>query len=141
MISSYKKISALDLGFIYIKTFIKHWSPVLFWAGFIFFVSSLPADDLPGLFWGQDILFHIFEYAILALFLNYAFKKSTFSSLRKDKRLALVILFCLIYAVSDELHQQFVPGRISSIADLALDSIGILLGSLIKVKIPHKSIR
>lgn len=114
------------------KIFFKYWLPVVFWAGFIFSISSQPSKNIPSLFFAQDILFHIFEYTLLALLLNRALKISGLAgSARKPKRVFLVILSCLIYAISDELHQQFVPGRVSSIADLAFDSLGIVLGSVI----------
>jgi len=35
-----------------------------------------------------------------------------------------VVLFCLIYGATDELHQAFIPGRDSSIADLGADFLG-----------------
>ena len=113
------------------KIFLKYWLPVLFWAGFIFFISSFPGEDIPSIFYGQDILFHIFVYTLLALLLNRAFKNSGFLSQHKSKRLFWVILISLIYAMSDEFHQKFVPGRFFSIGDFVVDSCGVVLGSLI----------
>ncbi len=122
------------------NSFLKYWFPVLLWATFIFFISSLPGTAVPDLFFGQDILFHIFEYAILVLFLNHALKNFQLADLsRKSKRIFLVILACLIYAISDELHQQFVPGRTSSISDVIFDSIGIVIGSAIYQMKPRLS--
>jgi hypothetical protein len=43
-------------------------------------------------------------------------------------RAALVMAVCLVFAVSDEWHQSYVPGRVSSLADLRLDALGIALG-------------
>ena len=113
------------------RKFFKFWLPVLIWAGFIFFVSSLGGEDIPGIFYGQDTIFHLFEYALLALLLNRALTNSRYSSLKKSKRLFLVFISCLVYAISDELHQLFVPARESSIADIVVDSFGIALGSII----------
>ena len=113
------------------RIFLKYWLPVLFWAGFIFTISSFPGEKIPPLFFGQNILFHFFEYTLLALLLNRAFKNSGFLSLYKSKRLFWVILISLIYAMSDEFHQQFVPGRLCSIGDFVVDGFGVVLGSLI----------
>ena len=114
------------------KVFFKYWLPVLLWAGFIFFISSLPGKAIPPLFYKQDILFHIFVYAFLSLLLNRALKNNQFGCiLRQSKRIFLVILFCLIYAITDEFHQQFVSGRTSSIVDIIIDSLGVILGSAI----------
>ena len=114
------------------KTFLKYWLPVLLWAGCIFLISSLPGEDIPCFFYGQEIIFHIVEYMLLAILLNRALKNSGFrDSSDKPKRVLLVILLCLIYAIFDEIHQHFVPGRSSSIVDLLVDSFGIVLGSVI----------
>ena len=113
------------------KRFIKYWLPVAVWAGFIFFVSSLPNADIPSIFTYQDVLFHIFEYAFLALLLNRALKNYQSSLFNKSRRILFVILTCLIYAISDEIHQNFVPGRESSLADIIFDGLGIVLGSMI----------
>jgi putative FmdB family regulatory protein len=111
---------------------VKDWLPVLFWAGFIFFVSSLPGENFPSFIYARDIIFHIFEYAFLAVLLGRALKNSAFNRIsQKPIRILLVILSCLIYAFSDEFHQQFVSGRISSTSDVLIDSLGIILGCVI----------
>lgn len=38
---------------------------------------------------------------------------------------------CVLYAVSDEIHQYFVPGRSCEIRDMTIDSLGALLGILL----------
>ena len=43
-------------------------------------------------------------------------------------RAALVVTAILVFAVSDEWHQSYVPGRVASLADLRLDAMGIALG-------------
>jgi len=42
--------------------------------------------------------------------------------------LLLTFAACGLYALSDEIHQIFVPGRAFEIRDLVLDSVGILIG-------------
>ncbi len=37
-------------------------------------------------------------------------------------------LFCVIYAISDEIHQLFVPGRGAQAVDVLIDSIGAFVG-------------
>ena len=37
-------------------------------------------------------------------------------------------VFCVAFAFLDEYHQSFVPGRSASLRDVAVDSIGILIG-------------
>ncbi len=40
-------------------------------------------------------------------------------------------LFCLMYAISDEIHQMFVPGRSCQISDIILDTSGALTGVIV----------
>lgn len=42
-----------------------------------------------------------------------------------------VILFCLGYAVTDEIHQYFVPGRACMVTDMLLDTCGGITGIII----------
>jgi VanZ family protein len=37
------------------------------------------------------------------------------------------VLFCLLFGISDEFHQAFIPGRVVSAWDVAADSFGALL--------------
>ncbi len=50
----------------------------------------------------------------------------------------LTVMFCGLYAVTDEIHQYFVPGRACMIRDMLLDTCGSLTGiifSLVFMKI------
>ena len=50
----------------------------------------------------------------------------------KDKlKPVLTALFSIGYAVTDEIHQIFVPERACQLSDLAVDSAGIILGTFI----------
>ncbi|MBU3958683.1 MAG: VanZ family protein [Candidatus Omnitrophica bacterium] len=113
-----------------IKKFIKYWLPVIIYAPLIFYLSSIPGKDVPQLFIGQDILFHIIEYAILALLINRALKNYN-PKLIYARRFLWVFFVSVIYAASDEYHQMFVPGRCASGFDLCIDGIGSLIGSLL----------
>ena len=42
----------------------------------------------------------------------------------------LIIIGVLLFSISDEIHQSFIPGRTASIADFGLDLIGIFSGIL-----------
>lgn len=44
---------------------------------------------------------------------------------------AFTLLFCVLYACSDEIHQLFVPGRAGMIMDVIIDTGGALTGILI----------
>ena len=70
--------------------------------------------------------FSIYAFAGIweMLFLN------TFD-IKDEKKLLLGALIGLVYAISDELHQSFVPGRSAQIIDVVIDFEGNLLGLLI----------
>jgi len=98
--------------------------------GVIFVLSAqtaLPRFILPA---GQlltDKGLHAFEYAILGA-LCYRAVVWTFSV---EHPMLWSFTLSLAYAVSDELHQRFVPGRHSDLADLAADAAGVLLGLVV----------
>ena len=48
-----------------------------------------------------------------------------------NKKYPLAFLICVIYAISDEIHQLFVPGRSGQVRDVLIDSAGSLLGIII----------
>jgi VanZ family protein len=98
------------------------WGPVLLWAAVIFTLSAIPglATDL-GV-WDTVLrkAAHATEYAILALLL--------FRALGRELP-AFAIGFA--YAVSDEIHQEFVRGRHASPFDVSMDAAGLALGLLL----------
>jgi len=46
---------------------------------------------------------------------------------KKSSRIFYVLIIGIIYGLTDELHQSFVPGRTSDIYDFLVDLIGIIL--------------
>lgn len=133
------------------------WLLVILWMAVIFFMSSQPAGTSDGMSKGVtkaiikvigsiyplDIeicslqswvdrfnhsvrkLGHITEYLILGILTANAYKRSGISGY---KLLLYSLVFCFAYAVSDELHQYFVPGRGPAWRDVLLDSAGAVLG-------------
>ncbi|MGB2770594.1 MAG: VanZ family protein [Candidatus Zixiibacteriota bacterium] len=99
----------------------------LAYAALIFIVSAIPSISPPPL--GlvlEDKILHLLEYSVFSLLLFLAF----FTSGREFLRKHVFLLSCLIgmaYAVSDEIHQKFVPGRSSEFLDFVADSLGIVL--------------
>lgn len=100
------------------------WVPALVVMGSIFWFSAQPAEQLPVFSWADRIVKkagHVIGYALLALSYWYAL------DMAKNKRW-LVWFFVILYALTDEYHQSFVPGRHASIWDvLVFDNIGALL--------------
>ncbi len=70
---------------------------------------------------------HVIEYAFLYLLLFRAFFKSFTKKISTQSIFTISIVTCILYAISDELHQTFVPTRQGSVRDVFIDTIGILL--------------
>ena len=106
---------------------MKYWLPVFLCMGVIFHFSSLPGKDIPSLFPLQDILFHGIIYAALGWLLRRALK-NTVTQGKPSALVLLTVLFGVLYGLSDEFHQIFVPGRDFSFVDLGADIIGAAAG-------------
>jgi VanZ family protein len=94
----------------------------------IFLASNTPARDLPS-FGLLDVVAkkggHVVGYAVLGLAYLHAILPRGLA----DPRLARVaVLLAALYAVSDEIHQVFVPGRGASVRDVLIDTVGASLG-------------
>ena len=59
---------------------------------------------------------------------------STFELKRKNQ-IIITLIWGILYASTDEIHQLFIRDRNGSIADVVLDSFGILFGTMIVVGI------
>lgn len=129
---------------------------VIIWMMFIFIMSSFNSNEssnqsnfivniLSNIFNISNIeilsfivrkLAHYTEYTILGILvynLIYSYNKKIYIS----------IIICIIYAISDEIHQLFVPGRSCQITDILIDSMGSVTGIIllyIIYKYKHKYI-
>ncbi len=83
-------------------------------------------------------LAHFSEYAGLGFFLQLhmffvrhlkiGIKNKDFSA---KQYIICGIVISILYAISDELHQYFVPGRACRFLDVCIDSSGVLVGSMV----------
>lgn len=80
---------------------------------------------------------HFTAYGILGVFSFLSF--ITYKVIPFKKRLALILGICLMYSVSDEIHQLFVPGRSGEIRDVCIDFCGSLLAVALLTLITTKT--
>ncbi len=135
-------------------TFVRYWVPVLLWCAVIFGFSSdagssrhtsriigpvlrwlIPdiSDDAVGrVQLGVRKAAHMTEYAALALLAWRARRKPVRGDARPWRwgEAAFGFGFAVLFAVSDEVHQAFVPSREGRAADVLIDTAGALLGIL-----------
>ena len=110
---------------------LRYWLPPFLYAALIFFLSSIPGKEYPYPFFSADKLVHVVEYAVLGYLVARAFGYDLHGSKILFVR-SLVV--CVLYGVSDELHQWFVPNRVVSVMDLLADIAGSVLGIVIYIK-------
>ena len=66
------------------------------------------------------------EFGVLYYLVFRAIKKTTSHQLPTSSHIFSFIL-CFLYAVSDEYHQKFIPGRHCKLMDIGFDSLGMLI--------------
>lgn len=101
------------------------WGMALGWTGLIFGLSHQPTVPLPGIP-GVDKLAHAAEYGLYALLVA----RAIFPHLKRESPThgwGPVLAWCLFYAITDEIHQAYVPGRSSDWLDVVADGTGALL--------------
>ena len=125
------------------------WMPVILWMLVILYLSSQSADQSNQLSMGVTVRIyeavnillpelevdafnhmvrkyaHFFAYMILgilsvnALYLN---------GIKDRKAILYSFIISFLYAISDEIHQIFVPGRAGQVMDVLIDSSGGIIG-------------
>ena len=118
--------------------YFKLWFPVIIWMAVIFFLSGIP-DLKSGLKYDFILrkLAHITEYFILTFLLYRAFKGAF--NINGFYVFILPTLAAFFYAISDEIHQSFIPGRTCAVRDVLIDSVGII-GFCVVIKIFNKEL-
>ena len=114
------------------KHFFRYQAPAIVWALFIFGISSLP--DVPGPRLNirfEDKLDHIVAYALGGILLCRAFLYQSKFPRWQQTYFVVAFVVGILYGISDEFHQMFVPGRYADVWDVVADSVGILLGVLL----------
>jgi VanZ family protein len=100
--------------------------------GLIFLASSQPT--LPSIPSGWDLIvkkaMHVTAYAVLTWLYVRALRgrradDATVRRADQVKTLAVSAGLALAYALSDEYHQTFVPGRNGSLVDVGVDALGV----------------
>lgn len=101
----------------------------LAWMGFIFWLSAQP--DLPRAPepWLDKVVKksgHVVLYGVLAWLYLGALRGN---GLLSHRMRLLAFGLAVLYGVTDEVHQSFVPGRTPSPVDVFIDGVGAALGS------------
>lgn len=95
------------------------------WMATIFVLSSYADSDFTGgrrLHFGIYKLAHLIEFTVLGLLVAGATRRLP------SRAVWWAWVIAVLFAISDEVHQAFVPGRSPLVTDVAIDSLGGLLG-------------
>ncbi len=114
------------------------WLPVIIWSLLIFTFSSEKLPMVGPSYWpdfAAKKTAHIIEYAIFSVLIYRALLNS---GVRKPKAMVIAIIICFLYAITDEMHQSFLPFRTSRVRDVIFDTIGASLSILFIWKLLQK---
>ncbi len=110
------------------RSLLARWLPAILWMAILFAASATPSRDIPsyGVF---DFVVkkggHMLGYAVLGLLLRRALGWEAGPGW-------LAWVLAVLYALTDEFHQSFVPGRHPSLVDaLVFDAGGAAIALLI----------
>lgn len=145
------------------KRAILKWSLLVSWMMLIFFMSNQPgevstkqSDLIIKIFslMGMDLNSYLGSIASFIIrkaahfteyFILYCFAIAVLKEYIEIKNASIYCLFIVLgYAITDEVHQYFIPGRAMAIRDVLIDFCGGLFGYIVnciiyKVKINKKN--
>ncbi|MBP1971410.1 VanZ family protein [Virgibacillus natechei] len=127
------------------------WAAVGLWMGLLFYFSHQPATqsnelstgitntiittvesmapnlnlDLSNLNHFVRKNAHFFAYLVLGILVMNALRRS---GMRGYRCMITALLIGVLYAISDEVHQLFIPGRSGEVRDVLIDTAGTAVG-------------
>ncbi len=114
-----------------------YWPPLL-WAAVLFIQSSIPDLNSPvRLTKWDDKWAHVLIYLPLGFLLLGALARAR-AGRRAGTLLLLTFALGSLYGITDEIHQHFVPGRHMDWRDAVADSLGVMVGALLYLRLRHR---
>ena len=109
------------------RHFLRYHFPLILYAGLVIGLSSIPDLQGPRLrIIALDKIAHFVEYALFAVLAWRSFSHLS-ARLSVNASVLLSMLFLVVFALTDEYFQSFIPGRHADLADLAVDILGSFL--------------
>ncbi len=119
------------------KVFMIYIPLVLYWI-VLLIATSIPGTSVPSV-GVSDKLAHFTAYTILTVLLTFTISFQNKIKYLKQKAFISTLVIVNLYAVLDEIHQHFIPGRSMEFLDLLADFLGSILGVLIVYIIKQNS--
>ncbi len=98
---------------------------LVFYAVFIAFASLRPADGVSIGSW--DKFFHLASYAVFAVL--------AYRVLHRPRPYMYLCIVIVVYGGLMEFAQSFIPGRDMSVYDFLANTLGVVLGAIMAVKL------
>ena len=119
------------------RTPLTLWGPFVAALVVVFWLSSL--SHVPGAQYFWDKFLHTFGYSVLGVLALRAFHGG-FDHIRPQPTL-YAGLAVILWGISDEFHQSFVPGRDASAWDVLADTVGFVIAVLLFAALTLRSAR
>lgn len=112
------------------RKLVWRWLPALAWMGLIFFVSAQPSLPSAPAWW--DLILKKTMHAVAYGILTWLYLRALRGTWGDEGWIRVAsAAMAVLYAISDEVHQTFVPGRNGTWVDVMLDGVGILSVTLL----------
>ncbi len=98
---------------------------IIYWV-ILLGATSYPTADIPTMGIGDKGM-HFAAYFILGVLLNFTLLYQNKYLLLKRMNSLFTMIIGISYAVFDEIHQHFIPGRSMEFLDFVADFFGLLL--------------
>jgi VanZ family protein len=122
--------------------FLRYQSPAVAWALLIFILSSIPGTKLPEIAHEiNDKIEHASVYFIFGLLIYRAIEPRNNLHHFSWMRLIVSIGIVILYGITDEIHQGFVPGRTEDVLDAAADTTGGFLSAVVMYIVERRRIK
>lgn len=121
------------------RRLLTHWFPLAVWLAAIWWQSSRPGGPAPineGFWFAVTTLGHLVEYGVLGFLLGRLLPLGAGS-----RSWALAWAFCVLWGVTDEVHQSFVPGREVGLWDLLVDAASAAAGLAVNAALRRAHLR
>jgi len=102
----------------------------------IFFFSTIYFGPGQGTTFNVSVIYHFVVFFLFSFFLFATIKGN---KEMKFKHILTVLIISLVYAISDEVHQSFTPGRDVSLKDILTDLAGSVIAMSIYIYTSKKN--
>jgi len=114
-------------GYSKLKKFLIYWFPLVIYCLAIYIQSGRPGPELIPDVRFLDKFLHFGAYGLLGILFFRAYETLP---LKKFENLLIFIsiVSAVLYGISDEIHQYFVPSRHADLMDVIANTIGSICG-------------